>query len=51
MLIVEVMSPGTAVRDAQDKLAAYQAFVSLREYVLAEQDRRDVRMRRQAGGG
>ena len=50
LLIVEVMSPGTAVRDAQDKLVAYQAFDSLREYVLAEQDRRELRIHRRADG-
>jgi Uma2 family endonuclease len=51
LLIVEVLSPGTAVRDAQDKLIAYQAIGSLREYVLAEQDRREVRVHRRVTDG
>lgn len=50
LLIVEVLSPGTAVRDAQEKLVAYQAIETLREYVLAEQDRREVRVISRAGG-
>lgn len=51
LLIVEVLSPDSAVRDTREKLAAYQAFDSLREYVLAEQDRREVRVHRRTGGG
>jgi Uma2 family endonuclease len=51
LLIVEVLSPGTAVRDSEDKLIAYQAVDSLREYVLAEQDRREVRIHRRTGNG
>jgi len=51
LLIVEVLSPGTAVRDAQDKLVAYQAVDSLREYVLAEQDRREVHVHRRTAHG
>lgn len=43
-LIVEVLSPGTVIRDTHEKLMAYQAIASLREYVLAEQDRREVRV-------
>lgn len=49
LLIVEVLSPGTAMRDATEKLIAYQAIDSLREYVLAEQERREVRVYRRAG--
>jgi len=48
-LIVEVLSPATAVRDTREKLVAYQSIDSLREYVLAEQDRREVRVYRRAG--
>jgi Uma2 family endonuclease len=48
-LIVEVLSPGTAMRDTHEKLPAYQGIDSLREYVLAEQERREVRVYRRAG--
>lgn len=48
-LIVEVLSPGTAMRDTHEKLLAYQAIDSLREYVLVEQDRREIRVYRRAG--
>lgn len=51
LLIVEVLSPDSAVRDTREKLVAYQAFDSLREYVLAEQDRREVRAHRRTSGG
>src|SRR5262249_17799896 len=42
-LVVEVLSPATTVRDTREKLVAYQGIDSLREYMLAEQDRREVR--------
>ncbi len=48
-LIVEVLSPATAVRDTRDKLTVYQGIDSLREYVLAEQERREVRVYRRTG--
>jgi Uma2 family endonuclease len=48
-LIVEVLSPATVMRDTREKLVAYQGIESLREYVLAEQDRREVRVYRRAG--
>lgn len=48
-LIVEVLSPGTVMRDTREKLLAYQAIDSLREYVLAEQERREVRVYRRTG--
>lgn len=51
LLIVEVLSPETAVRDTQDKLVAYQAIDSLREYALTEQDRREVCVHRRVGDG
>lgn len=44
LLIVEVLSPGTELLDTRDKLLAYQRIDSLREYVLAEQDRPEVRV-------
>lgn len=48
-LIIEVLSPGTAMRDTHEKLLAYQAIASLQEYVLVEQDRREIRIYRRAG--
>ena len=44
LLIVEVLSPGTELVDTRDKLQAYQRIESLREYVLAEQDRPEIRV-------
>jgi Uma2 family endonuclease len=49
LLIIEVLSPGTVMRDTREKLLAYQAIDSLREYVLVEQERREVRVYRRAG--
>jgi Uma2 family endonuclease len=51
VLIVEVLSPGTELRDTRDKLLAYQAIESLREYVLVEQERREVRVIRRTAEG
>jgi Uma2 family endonuclease len=48
-LIVEVLSPGTVMRDTHEKLLAYQAIASLQEYALVEQDRREIRIYRRAG--
>lgn len=48
-LIVEVLSPSTVMRDTHEKLLAYQAIASLREYVLVEQDRREIRVYRRTG--
>lgn len=49
VLIVEVLSPGTAIRDSHEKLLVYRTIDSLREYVLAEQDKREVRVHRRIG--
>lgn len=51
LLIVEVASPSTQLRDELDKRAAYQALPSLEEYVLAAQDRREVRIYRRLADG
>jgi Uma2 family endonuclease len=48
-LIVDVLSPSTAIRDTHEKLLAYQAIASLQEYVLVEQDRREIRTYRRDG--
>ncbi len=39
ILIVEVLSPGTAAYDRGDKALAYRQIASLREYVLVSQDK------------
>lgn len=51
VLIVEVLSPGTAIRDSHEKLLVYRTIASLREYVLAEQGKREVRVHRRVGDG
>ena len=51
VLVVEVLSPSTVIWDSREKRAAYQAVEPLREYVLVEQERREVRMHRRAGSG
>jgi len=43
-LIVEVLSPGTELLDTRDKLQAYQRIESLREYVIVEQERPELRV-------
>ena len=43
-LIVEVLSPGTELLDTRDKLQAYQRIESLREYVMVEQERQELRV-------
>jgi Uma2 family endonuclease len=44
LLIVEVLSPGTELLDTHDKLQAYQRIESLREYVIVEQERPELRV-------
>jgi Uma2 family endonuclease len=50
-LIVEVISPSTAVIDRREKLLAYQKLESLREYVLIAQDEMKVEVYRRDAGG
>ena len=51
VLIVEVLSPATAVRDQQEKFVAYQAIESFHEYLLMAQDEpRVTHYTRQAKG-
>lgn len=48
--IVEVLSPSTASIDRREKRASYETLVSLREYVIVDQDRMRVQVySRQAG--
>jgi Uma2 family endonuclease len=49
LLIVEVLSPSTVTRDTRLKMTVYKTIPSLRDYVLAEQDRRRVRVVSRAG--
>lgn len=50
-LIVEVISPSTAIIDRREKLLAYQKLTSLREYVLVAQDEMKVEVYRRDQGG
>jgi Uma2 family endonuclease len=50
-LIVEVLSPSTEGIDRREKLLAYRTLVSLREYVLISQDKRQIEVYRHAAGG
>jgi Uma2 family endonuclease len=50
LLIAEVISPTTRSIDEREKRAAYQGLESLREYLLIEQDRAEVRAIRRRGG-
>lgn len=45
------LSPGTAIRDSHEKLLVYRSIASLQEYILAEQDKREVRVHRRVGAG
>lgn len=49
VLIVEVVSPSTALRDRVEKWAAYRRILSLRHYVLVEQERRLVEVHTRRG--
>ena len=51
LLIAEVISPTTRSIDEREKRAAYQGLESLREYLLIEQDRAEVRVIRRREGG
>jgi Uma2 family endonuclease len=46
ILLVEVLSPGTALTDRREKLSAYFKLKSLIEYVLISQDKRQVEVYR-----
>lgn len=50
-IIVEVTSPTTRSIDEREKRRAYLSIPSLREYVLAEQDRAEVRILHRTGVG
>lgn len=51
-LIVEVLSPATETTDRREKLLAYQALDSLKEYVLVTQERMQIEVyRRDDVGG
>lgn len=51
VLLVEVLSPGTAQIDRREKLIAYQKIESLVEYVLLHQDRQRFEMYRRGDDG
>lgn len=51
VLVVEVASPSTEIRDALDKRVRYQAIASLKEYVLIAQSRLEVQIYRRISAG
>ena len=51
VIVVEVLSPSSEVRDRGEKFAAYKQIPSLREYVLVAQDERRVEIRRRGEHG
>ncbi len=51
VIVVEVLSPSSEVRDRGEKFAAYRQIPSLREYVLVAQDERRVEIRRRGEHG
>lgn len=51
VLVVEVLSPTTERTDRGEKLAAYRDCETVREYVLASQDRMLVELHRRQGEG
>jgi Uma2 family endonuclease len=51
VLVVEVLSPGTAAYDRGDKFAAYRTLASLREYLLVDIDSRRSDLYRKGADG
>ncbi|WP_246312029.1 Uma2 family endonuclease [Pseudaquabacterium terrae] len=51
LLVIEVLSPGTAGYDRGDKFAAYRMLASLREYVLADPRSRRCDVHRRGDDG
>jgi Uma2 family endonuclease len=51
ILIIEVISPSTELKDSLEKRIAYQSLASLQEYVLANQDKQEVKVYRRAENG
>lgn len=49
VLVVEVISPSTERTDRQEKLIAYKRVPSMREYILASQDRMLIEIHRRIG--
>lgn len=51
VLLIEVLSPGTAQTDRREKLVAYRKIASLSEYVLLHQDRQRFEVYRRESDG
>jgi len=51
VLVVEVLSPGTAAYDRGDKFAAYRTLPSLREYLLVDTESRRCDLYRRGADG
>ena len=50
-LIIEVLSPSTASVDRREKRTSYATLISLREYIIVEQDRMRVELYRRESRG
>jgi Uma2 family endonuclease len=50
-LIIEVLSPSTASIDRREKRASYATLISLREYVIVDQDRMRIELFRRESRG
>lgn len=51
VLVIEVLSPSTEVRDNLEKRVAYQTLDSLQEYVMVAQDSCEIRIYRRTSDG
>lgn len=51
ILIIEVLSPSTALYDRDKKFASYRKLPSLQEYMLVDQERLAIECYRRASGG
>lgn len=51
VLIVEILAPSTKQIDLREKLVAYQAIPSVKEYVIIHQDRQQIEVHRRTESG
>lgn len=51
LLVVEILSPSTALYDRERKFAAYRQLPSLQEYLLVDTERMNIECYRRADGG
>ena len=51
VLLIEILSPSTKQVDLREKLVAYQAISSLKEYVIIYQDRQQIEVHSRSNDG